>query len=77
MPRVSRTIIPRIKKSVPERGRATSLCRSFLLPVHLFPEFRAAKLLRLNSHVSEFDREYLEKILVNTEFRFCLYRGNL
>jgi|SRR5208282_420556 len=58
MPRVTRTIIPRIKKSLLERGLVTSLRRSFLLPVHLFREFREAKLVRPNSHVSEFDREY-------------------
>ncbi len=58
MPRVSRTIIPRIKKSLRERGLITSLCRSFLLPVHLFREYRDAKSLRPEGHVSEFDREY-------------------
>jgi hypothetical protein len=41
-----------------ERGFVTSLCRSFLLPVHLFREYRAAKSLRPDGHVSEFDREY-------------------
>lgn len=58
MPRVARTIIPRIKKSLRERGLITSLCRSFLLPVHLFREYRAAKSLRRDDHVSEFDRQY-------------------
>src|ERR1019366_7569028 len=58
MPRVTRTMIPRIKKSLRERGLVTSLCRSFLLPVHLFREHRAAKSLRPNGCVSEFDREY-------------------
>jgi hypothetical protein len=51
-------MIPRIKKSLRERGLVTSLCRSFLLPVHLFREHRAAKSLRPNGCVSEFDREY-------------------
>jgi hypothetical protein len=58
MPRVARTIIPRIKKSLRERGFVTSLCRSFLLPVHLFREYRDAKSLRPAGPVSEFDREY-------------------
>ena len=58
MPRVSRTIIPRIKNSLRERGLITSLCRSFLLPVHLFREYRDAKSLRPEGHVSEFDSEY-------------------
>jgi hypothetical protein len=51
-------MIPRIKKSLRERGLVTSLCRSFLLPVHLFREYRAAKSLRPDGNVSEFDREY-------------------
>ncbi|MFZ0799285.1 MAG: class I SAM-dependent methyltransferase [Terriglobales bacterium] len=51
-------MIPRIKQSLRERGFVTSLCRSFLLPVHLFREYRAAKSLRRDGHVSEFDREH-------------------
>src|SRR6202158_2582512 len=58
MPRVTRTMIPRIKKSLRERGLVASLCRSFLLPVHLFREYRAAKSLRPDVQVSEFDRQY-------------------
>ena len=59
-------MIPRIKKSLRERGLVTSLCRSFLLPVHLFREYRAAKSLRPDVQVSEFDREYG----VDTDGRF-------
>ncbi len=59
-------MIPRIKKSLRERGLVTSLCRSFLLPVHLFREYRAAKSLRPNGCVSEFDRQYG----VDTDGRF-------
>jgi len=44
----------------------TSLCRSFLLPVHLFREYRAAKSLRPDVQASEFDREYG----VDTDGRF-------
>jgi SAM-dependent methyltransferase len=66
MPRVTRTMIPRIKKSLRERGLVTSLCRSFLLPVHLFREYRAAKSLRPDTEVSEFDRRYG----VDTDGRF-------
>ena len=51
-------MIPRIKKSLREHGLLTSLCRSFLLPVHLFREYRAAKSLRPDGQVSDFDREY-------------------
>ena len=57
MPRITRTLIPRVKKSLRERGLVTSLCRSFLLPVHLFREYRAAKSLRPDLQASEFDRE--------------------
>ena len=66
MPRVTRTIIPRIKKSLREGGLVTSLCRSFLLPVHLFREYRATRSLRPDSHASEFDREHR----VDTDGRF-------
>jgi hypothetical protein len=59
-------MIPRIKKSLRERGLVTSLCRSFLLPVHLFREYRAAKSLRPDGQASEFDREYG----VDTDGRF-------
>jgi hypothetical protein len=58
MPPVTRTIVPRIKKSLRERGIVTSLRRSLLLPFHLFREVRAAKSLRPNNCVSEFDRTY-------------------
>jgi hypothetical protein len=58
MPRVIRTVIPRIKKSLRERGIVTSLCRSLLLPVHLFKEYRAARSLHPDSQVSEFDRDH-------------------
>jgi len=51
-------MIPRIKKSLRERGLVTSLCRSFLLPVHLFREYRAAKSLRPDGQASAFDKQY-------------------
>ncbi len=56
MPRIHRTIIPRIRKSLRERGLITSLRRSVLLPFHLVKEYRAAKTLRPGGHRSEFDR---------------------
>ena len=58
MPRIARTVIPRIKKSLRERGLAASLGRSFLLPVHLWNEYRAARALRPDSSPSEFDQTY-------------------
>lgn len=66
MPRVSKTLIPRIEKSLRERGIVVSFFRSFLLPVHLFREYRSARSLRLNQSVSEFDRSHD----VDTEGRF-------
>src|SRR5277367_2346382 len=58
MPKVTRTIIPRIRKSFREHGLVTTLCRSFLLPIHLLREHRAAKALRADNAVSEFDRAH-------------------
>jgi SAM-dependent methyltransferase len=59
-------MIPRIKRSLRERGLVASLRRSFLLPVHLFREYRAAKSLRPDVQASEFDKEYG----VDTDGRF-------
>jgi hypothetical protein len=58
MPRVTRTIIPRIKKSLPNQGLATTLRRSFLLPLHLLREYRVAKVFAPDLRVSEFDRAH-------------------
>jgi SAM-dependent methyltransferase len=58
MPRITRTIIPRIRKSIRERGLIKSLSRSFLLPLHLFREYRAARNLRPDGFESEFDRAH-------------------
>jgi hypothetical protein len=66
MPRVTRTIIPRIKKSLRERGFATTLRRSVLLPLHLLREYRVAKSLRPELRLSEFDRAHG----VDTDGRF-------
>jgi hypothetical protein len=58
MPRVIRTVIPRIKKSLRDRGLVASLSRSFLLTVHLLKEYRAARRLTPDECQSEFDRTY-------------------
>ena len=58
MPRVIRTVIPRIKKSLRDHGLAASLRRSFLLPIHLLKEFRAARNLKPDECRSEFDRTH-------------------
>jgi hypothetical protein len=53
-----RTLIPRIRKSLRERGFVTSLRRSFLLPVHLLREYREARSLRPGGDGSDYDRHY-------------------
>ncbi len=56
MPRVLRTVVPRIKKSLRQRGLLGSMRRSFLLPIHLFREYRLARTLTASPERSEFDR---------------------
>ena len=58
MPRIARTIIPRIRKSLRERGLVASLCRGYLLPVHLLREYRAARSLRRGQKQSCFDQAH-------------------
>ena len=58
MPRVAKTIIPRIRKSLRDRGLVASLFRSVLLPVHLIREYWVAKSLRLERVESEFDQAH-------------------
>jgi len=55
MPRFTRTIIPRIKKSFAEQGILPSLFRSVLLPVHLLREYRISRKFRRNPEQSDFD----------------------
>src|SRR5882757_3009883 len=58
MPSVLKTVIPRIRKSLRERGLTATLGRSFLLPLHLLREYRVARSLHPDGHISEFDRMY-------------------
>ena len=58
MPRLRRTIIPRIKKSIAERGLLATLFRSVLLPIHLFREHRDARGAAQRHQPSEFDAAY-------------------
>jgi SAM-dependent methyltransferase len=58
MPRLTRTIIPRIKKSIAERGILASILRSVLLPIHLFREHRDALAAAQEHQRSEFDAAY-------------------
>jgi SAM-dependent methyltransferase len=55
VPRILRTIIPRIRRSLRDRGLITSLSRSILLPLHLLREYRSARSLRKTSRASDFD----------------------
>jgi hypothetical protein len=57
MPRVIKTVIPRIRRSFRERGLIVSLGRSVLLPIHLFQEYRRAKNNRAIKVRSTFDLE--------------------
>jgi SAM-dependent methyltransferase len=43
MPRIMKTVIPRIRRSLRERGVLVSLRRSVLLPVHLWREYRSSR----------------------------------
>jgi SAM-dependent methyltransferase len=56
MPRVIRTIIPRIRRSLRDRGFIASLGRSFLLPIHVLRDFRTARALQPDGYRSEFDQ---------------------
>jgi len=58
MPRVLRTVIPRIRASLRERGLWRSVGRSFLLPFHLLQEYRSAQARPRRLGPSEFDRTF-------------------
>lgn len=57
MPRVLRTVMPRIRRSLQERGFLPSLGRSVLLPVHLWQEYRRARTFT-PTEPSHFDRTF-------------------
>lgn len=57
MPRILKTVVPRIRKSVEERGLLGSLYRSVLLPVHLLREYREAARPKARLERSGFDQE--------------------
>lgn len=58
MPRLMKTVVPRFKRSLRERGIFVTLLRSTLLPVHLLREYVTAKRLEREPEHSEFDRKY-------------------
>ena len=55
MPRVLKTVLPRIRKSLAERGVIVSLVRSVLLPFHLLRDYQAARRLPRGTERSPFD----------------------
>jgi hypothetical protein len=55
VPRLTKTIIPRIKKSLARRGVVASIFRGVLLPIQLYREHRTAKQLARETARSEFD----------------------
>jgi hypothetical protein len=59
MPRLAKTIIPRIKKSIERRGVVASIFRGVLLPIQLFREHRTAKQSAGDGTRSEFDLKYI------------------
>jgi len=58
MPRIARTIVPRIRKSIQERGVWASIGRSVLLPIHLVREYRERRHLRPTQARDSFDQEF-------------------
>jgi SAM-dependent methyltransferase len=58
MPRILRSVVPRIKKSIEERGIPVSLLRSVLLPLHLLREYRESRRPWLPQEPSPFDLDY-------------------
>lgn len=55
MPRVLRTVLPRIRRSLAEQGLLTSIRRSVLLPFHLAKEYKVARTLQPSRERSPFD----------------------
>jgi hypothetical protein len=58
MPRVYKTVIPRIRKSIRDYGLARSMLRGVLLPMHLIREYLAVRKLRPDEGKSDFDRAH-------------------
>lgn len=58
MPRILKTVVPRIRRSLQERGLLVSLGRSVLLPIHLIQEFRKTKASSKDGVHCEFDLEH-------------------
>jgi len=60
MPRLLRTVVPRILRSLAERGLLTNLRRSGLLPIHLMQEYPVARTQHPDGQRSRFDRRHVD-----------------
>jgi SAM-dependent methyltransferase len=58
LPRILKTVLPRIRRSIAERGVLVSIRRSVLLPFHLISEYRDARRLPQAAEHSDFDRAH-------------------
>jgi hypothetical protein len=58
MPRILKTVVPRIRRSLEERGLLVSLGRSVLVPIHLWQEYRAARKQNSVAKGGDFDRDH-------------------
>jgi len=56
VPRILKTVLPRIRRSIAERGVLVSVRRSVLLPFHLISEYRDARRLPQDTEHCDFDR---------------------
>lgn len=75
MPRIHKTILPRIRRSLRDRGLVTTLLRSVLLPFHLIREYRDTQKLRPGNYTSDFDRTY--GLETDGEYNGCTYLSDL
>lgn len=55
MPQVLKTVLPRIRKSLAQKGILVTALRSILLPYHLLREYKAARDLVADGTICEFD----------------------
>jgi len=58
VPRIARTVVPRIMKAFRRYGVLGSILRSPLLPIHLYREYKYARTLSEHTGPSEFDLRY-------------------
>jgi SAM-dependent methyltransferase len=58
MPRLMRTVLPRFRRSLAERGVTVTILRSALLPYHLLREYMLVKRLGREPEHSDFDRKF-------------------